>query len=318
MIAACGSLTCSTHFFIAKTTAWLFVVSPLPASFFWPGVLLPSLMAAFLAEGSKFLFFDTSICRNTVWYPSGDESLPRVAEDCSLGATGHYAIAGGAIFFASLILVCLKAPKRRDLDTNYGTDLERNDSDVESAHGYGGSEGSYVDDTEGLYVQNISANDGQAPYAGSTDSSTQMIATLGSAHTEAQELQYSPRKSRRDDSLKGSQDSKKDGDFINPRDRYNNPGSEDERFQPSKPISNPDLQPSVVSESRLSTVEKMQNNAADGSDDLIQQFVSDLDRTFQVDAAADNNEAKEESSAQLDSEQPMILQNLCGPSDPSL
>jgi hypothetical protein len=291
------------------------VVSPLPASFFWPGVLLPALMAAFLAEGSKFLFFDTSICRNAVWYPSGDESLPRMAEDCSLGTTGNYAIAGGTIFFCSLILVCLKAPEIRELDTNYGTDLERNESDVESAHDhqYANSEGSFVDNAGDMYVQNISANNEQAePYTGSNDSSSHLIATLGSAHTEAQELQFSPRRSRKDDSfnrLDGNQGNERLS-ATDSRDRA------DDRYYPSKPAPKPDPDHSVISESRLSTVEKMQNNnATDGSDELIQQFVSDLDMSFQVEEEGESDNNKE---AQTEIEQPSLLQNLCGPAETSL
>ena len=108
-------------------------------------------MAAFLSEGSKFLFFDTSICRNTVWFPSGTDSLPRVADTCVLGSTGNYSIAGGAIFFLSLILVCLKAPEKRSLHMHYGADFG-NESDIESAH-YGPSVGSYGEGSEEIYLE---------------------------------------------------------------------------------------------------------------------------------------------------------------------
>lgn len=75
----------------------------------------------FLAEGSKFLFFDTQLCHGHVWYPIGEQNIfPRTAESCSLGSTGTYAIAAGCCFLVSLLMVCLKAPKKRDLQDEYG------------------------------------------------------------------------------------------------------------------------------------------------------------------------------------------------------
>lgn len=46
MIAAIAGL-------IATIVAWLLVLTPTPACFIWPGVMLPAVMLAFLAEGSK-------------------------------------------------------------------------------------------------------------------------------------------------------------------------------------------------------------------------------------------------------------------------
>lgn len=38
---------------VAAVVAWLLVLTPTPACFIWPGVMLPAVMLAFLAEGSK-------------------------------------------------------------------------------------------------------------------------------------------------------------------------------------------------------------------------------------------------------------------------
>jgi len=117
-------------------TSWLFLLTPLPASFFWPGLLLPAVLVAFLAEGSKFLMFDTAVCRTSTWTPEGVNSLAQKAESCSLGSTAVYTIISGCIFFVSLMCVCLKAPKKRLLDETYGQPpFEDNNPNVLSQHG---------------------------------------------------------------------------------------------------------------------------------------------------------------------------------------
>ena len=95
----------------------MFVLSPLPA-FFWPIFVLPPFVTSTLAQSSMFLFYDTSICRKNVWFPPGTDSFPRIAK-CSLGVMGTYRIASCIIFVLRHLLVCLNAPKRRDLEPNY-------------------------------------------------------------------------------------------------------------------------------------------------------------------------------------------------------
>ena len=75
---------------------------------------------AFLAEGSKFLMFDTAVCRTALWTPTGVDSLAQRAETCDLGNTAVHTIISGCIFFIALMFVCLKAPEKRLLDENYG------------------------------------------------------------------------------------------------------------------------------------------------------------------------------------------------------
>ena len=111
---------------LLQLTSWLFLFTPLPASFFWPGLLLPAVLVAFLAEGSKFLMFDTAICRTALWSPSGVNSLAQKADTCSLGSTAVYTIISGCIFFVALMFVCLKAPKKRLLDETYGRSYDDN------------------------------------------------------------------------------------------------------------------------------------------------------------------------------------------------
>ena len=60
MIAVSSSL-------LAALTVWLIVLMPAPIFCVWPGILLPSTMFSFIAEGSVFLFFDISLCRNAVY-----------------------------------------------------------------------------------------------------------------------------------------------------------------------------------------------------------------------------------------------------------
>lgn len=96
------------------------VVTPLPAAFIWPGCLLPLVIVAFLAEGTKLIFIDSNICQTKVWYPSGVDSLPQKAQSCSLGKTGYYTIAAVTIFLVSFLMICFSSPKKRLLDENYG------------------------------------------------------------------------------------------------------------------------------------------------------------------------------------------------------
>jgi hypothetical protein len=98
----------------------LFVITPLPPSFFWSSILLPSFMTAFLAEGSKFLLFHTTMCRNTVWFSPERESLPHVAESCTLGSTSYCCMAASLAFLGSLLFVFRMAPVPRSLDSEYG------------------------------------------------------------------------------------------------------------------------------------------------------------------------------------------------------
>lgn len=112
-------------------TSWLFLFSPLPVSLFWPGLLLPAVLVAFLAEGSKFLMFDSACCRSSLWTPTGVDSLAQRAESCDLGSTAVHTIISGCIFFIALMFVCLKAPEKRLLDESYGLKYDNNKSHMD-------------------------------------------------------------------------------------------------------------------------------------------------------------------------------------------
>lgn len=117
---------------------WLFVLSPLPAGFFWPGLLLPVVMIAFISEGSKFLLFDIGLCRSSVWLPSGVNSLPQPATSCTLGESAILCIISGSLLLVGLLMVCLKVPIARELDPHFGVSQSSSISGGTSGDGVGG------------------------------------------------------------------------------------------------------------------------------------------------------------------------------------
>jgi hypothetical protein len=105
---------------VVTLTLWMIVVTPIPTACLWPGLLLPNTMLSFIAEGSKFLLFDIALCHKEVWFPSGVDSLPEIADRCQLGSSAFYGIAAGILHLTALVCVCLKSPKKRKIDPSYG------------------------------------------------------------------------------------------------------------------------------------------------------------------------------------------------------
>ena len=107
------------------------VISPIPVCFVWPGILLPASLVAFLGGAAKFLFFDIEICRSNLWLPDGDDITPITAESCSLGMDATLSIISSILSLACVLLVCIKAPKRKEFHDSkeivypgYGGDIQ--------------------------------------------------------------------------------------------------------------------------------------------------------------------------------------------------
>lgn len=112
---------------LAALTLWsivllpIFVSSSSSLSYVWPGLVLPSTMLSFVAEGSKFLFFDIALCRNSVWFPSGVDSWPEPAQGCQLHHSAVLGIAAAVLHLLALLGVCLcGAPQKRVLNPEFG------------------------------------------------------------------------------------------------------------------------------------------------------------------------------------------------------
>ena len=108
---------------VACATVWLLTVTPLPASFFWPGVLLPAVVLAMATGAAKFIFFDAMICSEDLWYI--DETTPPVPPlSCDIGESAVYNISSSVAYFICTILICFRAPRKRKLDENFGKSHE--------------------------------------------------------------------------------------------------------------------------------------------------------------------------------------------------
>ena len=104
---------------VALATVWLLTITPLPASFFWPGVLLPATMIATLAGSARFFFFDAQICSAQMWIV--DESAPPVAaRSCGIGESSAYGISSAVAFFLCAVLIFFGSPQKRTLDAEFG------------------------------------------------------------------------------------------------------------------------------------------------------------------------------------------------------
>ena len=118
--------------------SWTFV-GPFfcPVHFLWPGVFLPLVMISFLAEGSKFLFFDMGICRNSMFEEAGKEegALPEPVESCTMGDSAIHGLIATVLLLVSLLLVCLKVPEERTLDPHFGIPSEDTDPSDENNDG---------------------------------------------------------------------------------------------------------------------------------------------------------------------------------------
>jgi len=130
---------------LATITIWMMIITPLPSSFFWPGILLPSSLVLLLAGGAKFLFFDTEICRTALWLPSEGDPIPQKAEGCHLSRDSIISICTSVLSLICVLLICLKAPTRRELDENFGMRYADVNNDMEGLRGMSTMEDSTCD-----------------------------------------------------------------------------------------------------------------------------------------------------------------------------
>jgi hypothetical protein len=115
---------------VATVIVWMMNFTPLPSCFIWPGILLPAVLIEFLTGSAKFLIYDTQICKDRLWIPPGGSMQPRRAEACSLSMDSIFSITASVLSLLTVLMVCLRAPKRRILDDNYGMRYKDVDNDM--------------------------------------------------------------------------------------------------------------------------------------------------------------------------------------------
>lgn len=267
-------------------------------------------MASFLAEGSKFLFFDTAICHMSLWYPPGEDSLPLPAESCTLGATGKFALASATVFLLSLLVGCFRHLEKRELDPNYGLEM---DKDVGGSRQYSHRD-SYHEPTSEDYMDTASEHDHfeVVRHIRSEDVGSQLTSNsrgLDSEYDSGVENGLS-------NSIRGDFDD--DDELLSHRmdsldpdlsgDRYTDgvmdveEGDGDGACNPQNNLSSSlvvsnNVRP-MISESRLSTIERMQMNSAGQSESelIIDQLVNELNESFRV---ISGQKSRDDSSRQL-------------------
>jgi hypothetical protein len=286
----------------------MLVIIPLPVCLFWPGVLLPSILVAFLSEGSKFLFLDTAVCQSSIWYPSGVDSLPQSARSCTLGKSAYFSIAAGICFFACLLLVCFKSPEKRQLDDDFGETTEYISADNALDTSLEGEECSNGHDIE-LNLSNIKPEEsfvlvqkqGDSDYVsslGEEGRSFEYYAQFGAVENDSffdniNKSVLGDGAGRANDSFTTEGVSINDGSF----DKLNSSSGElisgtsssdyDDPENPKKPApekaaEGPPKGTRVVSQARLAKAEDMAVQTSNSSDELIEKCVMDLTKSFQT------------------------------------
>ena len=97
-ISGCASL-------VAVAIAWLLTITPLPASFLWPGVLLPASILAMLTGCAKFLFFDAKVCTEELWFDEGMDE-PVAPQSCLMGDSAVCGCCSRGILFVHHSYLC--------------------------------------------------------------------------------------------------------------------------------------------------------------------------------------------------------------------
>jgi hypothetical protein len=228
-------------------------------------------MISFIAEGSKFLFFDIALCRSALWFPSGVDSPPTSAESCVLGRSAYAAIAAGCIQLVGLLMVCLKAPRKRELDPDFGIQY-RTGAELD------------LEDSTDVDARTFANRSGVFPVMEHRLSGTPSA------------LQYVPSSLRYDDETTSVLDDDMYTDGPNSDELSEmESGSDIYPAKPKAPPFDPKKvgksvegstlpQDARVSESRLTAMTKMERNATIVQQDetlLLEQLVSDLDTSFQ-------------------------------------
>jgi len=269
-IAVCGSL-------LATLTLWMIVLLPLPVHCVWPGILLPSCMLAFIAEGSKFLFFDIALCRNAVWFPTGKDSLPEEAASCELGTSAIVGIAAAALHLVALLAVCMRSPEKRELDPNFGLPYvlpvtgDDEEERMEAPVATNATERDYTyreDENEDLFLEEDPSMLDEEVYTAGP-----MNASMGSMGRTASEG---------DASTVATEHS--NGDFQKASTAAGQLPLKETPYSSS--VAGGDAAsppPPKVSESRIAAMSKLQlqsQNSSGGSQDLLANLVHDLDSSL--------------------------------------
>ncbi len=315
-------------FFGIKVISWLFVITSLPTAFIWPGCLLPLLIVSFLAEGTKLVFVDASVCQSHVWYPSGVDSLPQTAQSCQLGQSGYYTIAAITVFLISFLLVCFTAPKKRQLDESYGLSYQLEEGSEQGSFpetSYQGDEalffptvgnqgyvltgksfhrsidksqgGSSYDDHSSEERTNVSNNSVRSNNNIVLDEVvTKSIGSFDCMPTTSHSPISNQRQTMESSSSSGGETGCDDREEpSNGRKQHLQETREDAldadlKPEPRKSVATSVTSPKIpspavrISDSRLSRAEKLQLATQTESNELIDKFVMDLDKSFQVDS----------------------------------
>ena len=305
--------------------------TPFPTRFIWAGGLLPTLLIAFISEGSKFLFLDTAFCRSPVWYPSGTDSFPQMASSCYLGKSANFSIAAIVTFFVSVLLVCFLSPTKRELDHTFGEDrfyMDGNGCELDTS-----LEDDHLHEID-LNLSNISHEDSFLVIQNRVGS--EYASSLG----EGNSFEYSYPIANENDTFFGIINDVEQGTIFEDQERpaqlsldITSYDSQDNRSKgssdclpddedPASTHDDKENRPSIgtkgISDSRMAMAEDMKVRNEISSDDVIQKCVLDLTRSFHTDDVEVFENDDESDSQPGDDEDQHFAKERSGMTEPSM